>query len=521
MPGTLRRQRILKLFNARHILPPVILVLSLLVTLLLVRDAQRISEKYLQEEFAFRVRELSDQIERRMQLYRQVLRGTLGLFVVAGKVSREEFRKYVETQELQKNYPGIEGVGFAQVVPASEKEAHVQEVRREGFPGYDIKPPGERDIYSSIVYLEPFAGRNLHAFGFDMYSEARRRAAMQQARDTNTAVITRKTRLVQEVEADVQAGFLMYLPLYRKGAPHETVVQRRENLVGWIYAPFRMKDMMRGLESLRTNELDVEIYDGDKPVPEALMYDSNGILSGASHASRFRQTARLNISGHQWLIVTSSLLPYEQQEQAGRAGLILRGGISISLLLSLLVWVFLDDRARALQAADQAMRLALYDALTGLPNRKLIHERLTLAIVKARRDHGKLALLFIDLDKFKPVNDEYGHAIGDLLLKEVAARLQHCMRASDTVARIGGDEFVALLDEIDGREGAAKAANKILHALTQPFEVAGHQLEIAGSIGVAIYPQDGENENALMKNADMAMYEAKNSGRSTVRFATQ
>lgn len=520
MPGTRRRQQILKLFNARHILPPVILVLSLLVTLLLVRDAQRVSEKFLQDDFAFRVHEMAERIEQRMRLYRQVLRGTLGLFVVAGEVSREDFRKYVATLELQKNYPGIEGIGFAQVVPASEKQAHVEEVRRAGFPRYDIKPPGERDMYTSIVYLEPFAGRNLYAFGFDMYSEARRRAAMQQARDNNQSVISRKTTLVQEVEADVQAGFLMYLPLYRKGAPHDTVSQRRENLVGWIYAPFRMRDLMRGIEGVRTRELNVEIYDGDKPEREALMYDSNQGIPAASYPSRFQMMERLNISGHQWLVVVSSLPAYEQHDQAGRPGLILRGGISISLLLALLVWVFLDDRARALQAADQAMQLALYDALTGLPNRKLIHERLTLAIVKARRDHGKLALLFIDLDKFKPVNDEYGHAIGDLLLKEVATRLQHCMRASDTVARIGGDEFVALLEEIDGREGAAKAANKILHALTQPFEISGHQLEIAGSIGVAIYPQNGESENALMKSADMAMYDAKNSGRSTVRFAS-
>lgn len=227
----------------------------------------------------------------------------------------------------------------------------------------------------------------------------------------------------------------------------------------------------------------------------------------------------MSIAGHQWLLVVSSTPAFEQQDRADRAGLILRGGVSISLLLALLVWVFLDDRARALQAADQAMRLALYDALTGLPNRKLFHERLNHAILKARRDHGKVGLLFIDLDKFKPVNDAYGHAIGDLLLKEVAVRLQHCMRASDTVARIGGDEFVALLDEIDGREGAGKAAGKILHALTQPFEVAGHQLEIAASIGVAILPEHGEDENALMRSADMAMYDAKNSGRSTIRFA--
>ncbi len=344
---------------------------------------------------------------------------------------------------------------------------------------------------------------------------------MAQARDNDQAVMSHKTTLVQEgtATANAQAGFLMYLPVYRNDAPRETLAQRRENLRGWVYSPFRMDDLMRGIEGLRTGVLNVRIYDGDRPERADLMYDSDRGAGVTRHVGKFRYVERLNIADRQWLLVVSSLAPYEQQDQADRAGLMLRGGISISLLLALLTWVFLDDRARALQAADQAMRLALYDALTGLPNRKLMQERLALALVKARRDHGMVALLFIDLDKFKPVNDEYGHAIGDLLLKEVAVRLQHCMRASDTVARIGGDEFVALLEEVDGRQGAGIAADKILHALTQPFEVAGHRLEIAASIGVALYPEHAEEQNALLKCADMAMYAAKNSGRSTVRFA--
>lgn len=487
---------------------------------MLARDAQKVADNYLRDEFTFRVRDLSDQIERRLQLYRQVLIGTTGLFTVIGEVSRDDFRTYVNTLGLQRNYPGIEGIGFSIVVPASQRQSHVQQVRRSGFPYYDIKPSGERDIYTSIIYLEPFAGRNLHAFGFDMYSEERRRAAMEKARDNNQAVISRKVKLVQEVEAVVQPGFLMYLPVYRNGVPHDTLTQRRESLVGWVYAPFRMRDLMRGIEGTRTRELDIEIYDSDNSDPDALLYDSNEGVEPSGHVPRFKQMERLEIAGQKWLVVVSSLPPYEAQQRVDRAGLILRGGISISLLLALLVWLFLDDRARALQAADQAMRLALYDALTGLPNRKLLNERLTLALVKAKRDHGMVGLLFIDLDKFKPVNDEYGHAIGDLLLKEVATRLQHCMRASDTMARVGGDEFIALLDKIDGKEGAGKVANKILHALTQPFDVSGHRLEIAASIGVAIFPENGKDQNTLTKSADMAMYAAKNSGRATVCFAS-
>ena len=523
MPDILKRQgkQILRALNARHILPFLVLLLCLTVSMMLGRDAQRTSEKFLQDEFVFRARDVTEQIQRRMLLYQQALRGGQGLFVASDEVSRESFHKYVDALALMQNFPGIEGIGFAQAVPAAARDAHVRGVRRSGFPQYDILPSGEREFYSPIVYLEPFAGRNLLAFGFDMYSEERRRAAMAQARDGNQAVMSRKTTLVQEgAAAHVQAGFLIYLPVYRNGAPHETIAERRENLLGWVYAPFRMDDLMRGIEGVRIGLLDVEIFDGENPDRADLMYDGDKTFQGLERAGKFRHVQWLDIAGRQWLIIVSSLPAYEEQQYgADRAGLILRGGISISLLLGLLTWVFLDDRARALQAADQAMRLALYDALTGLPNRKLMQERLTQAIAKARRDHDMVALLFIDLDKFKPVNDEYGHAIGDLLLKDVAERLHHCMRASDTVARIGGDEFVALLTQADGKRGAGIAADKILHALTQPFDVSGHRLEIAASIGVALYPEHGEDLNTLLKSADMAMYAAKNSGRSTIRFA--
>lgn len=520
MPDQKGRRKILHLLNARFVLPLAMFVLSLLVTLSLVRDARRVSEKFLQDDFAYRVQEINDTIYRRMQLYEQVLRGTQGLFLASGHVSREEFRKYINTLEVQRNYPGVEGIGFALAISPGNMPEHVQAMRSSGYPHYDIKPAGERDFYTSIIYLEPFAGRNLHAFGFDMYSEARRREAMERARDSNQPVMSQKTHLVQEIEANVQAGFLMYLPVYRSGSPSATVEQRRENLLGWVYAPFRMNDLMRGMEGVRTGELDVEIYDGSKLDDAGLMYDSNQLVSGARHPGKFSRVESLHIAGHQWLVAITSLAPYERQVRDDRAELMLRGGLGISLLLSLLVWFFLDDRARALQAADQAMRLALYDALTGLPNRKLLSERLALALSKARRDHGMVALLFIDLDKFKPVNDEYGHAIGDLLLKDVARRLQHCMRESDTVGRIGGDEFVALLATVEGRQGANTAADKILRELTRPFEIVGHRLEIGGSIGVALYPEHGEDATALLKSADMAMYDAKNSGRATVRFAS-
>jgi len=167
---------------------------------------------------------------------------------------------------------------------------------------------------------------------------------------------------------------------------------------------------------------------------------------------------------------------------------------------------------------EHMQHMAQYDALTHLPNRALFNDRLQQAIAAAQRNKAHLALMFIDLDKFKPVNDTYGHGVGDLLLKEVALRIQDCLRESDTAARIGGDEFVILLPAIETQQDAGKVGEKILHALNQPFALAGHTLQISASIGVAVYPEHGKDEKLLVKSADIAMYHAKKNGRNNVKM---
>jgi len=169
------------------------------------------------------------------------------------------------------------------------------------------------------------------------------------------------------------------------------------------------------------------------------------------------------------------------------------------------------------RAAEEHMRrMAQHDALTGLANRALFSDRLNQALALAQREKARLALIFLDLDKFKPVNDSLGHGIGDLLLQEVAQRMQSCVRASDTVARIGGDEFVVLLHHVESDDSALAVAEKIRQALDRPFPIDGHALGISASIGVAIYPEHGHDAIELTKNADDAMYCAKNAGRNVV-----
>lgn len=172
------------------------------------------------------------------------------------------------------------------------------------------------------------------------------------------------------------------------------------------------------------------------------------------------------------------------------------------------VGVFSDISERK-AAEDRMQHLANHDALTGLPNRILFSDRLKQALVRARRDKSRLALMFLDLDKFKPINDSYGHAVGDLVLGEVARRLVECVRESDTVARLGGDEFLVLLPDLGALENYKRVGDKILNVLNQPFELAGHNLMISASIGISVYPEHGDDEHQLVQNADIAMYQAK------------
>ena len=172
--------------------------------------------------------------------------------------------------------------------------------------------------------------------------------------------------------------------------------------------------------------------------------------------------------------------------------------------------------------ADQrVVHMAHHDALTGLPNRTLLADRVGQAIARAHRRGGKLAVLFLDLDRFKNVNDSLGHAIGDLLLTAVAARLTACLRDEDTAARLGGDEFIISLPDVTDAAEAAGVAGRILAELAKPFTIAEHQLHADGSIGIALYPSDGDTPETLLRNADTAMYHAKESGRANYQFFSE
>lgn len=180
-----------------------------------------------------------------------------------------------------------------------------------------------------------------------------------------------------------------------------------------------------------------------------------------------------------------------------------------------------DITERTLAVAEIS-RMAHHDQLTRVPNRRLFHDRMQVAISQARRGGARLALMLIDLDGFKPVNDRLGHPVGDLLLKAVAQRMQGCLRESDTLARVGGDEFAVILPRVGEEQDALVVAEKIRRAINEPFELAGgYPMSISCSVGVAIYPEHGKDEKRLAKNADEAMYLAKANGGNCARLSNR
>jgi diguanylate cyclase (GGDEF)-like protein/PAS domain S-box-containing protein len=176
------------------------------------------------------------------------------------------------------------------------------------------------------------------------------------------------------------------------------------------------------------------------------------------------------------------------------------------------------DITQRLESQARIQYLAHYDALTGLPNRTLLADRMEIALGNAARYSNKLALLFVDLDRFKLVNDSLGHEIGDKLLKAVAERMQGSVRHTDTVSRLGGDEFVVLLSQVKTAEDAARVAGKLITVLSKPYKIEEHELRLNASIGISIYPDHGNEADILLRNADASMYAAKEAGRGQYRF---
>ena len=487
-------------------------------------------EKFNQEVYASRTA-----ITLRMKSYEQILRGGMGLFAASIDVSRENWRRYVTTLRMEEAYPGIQGIGYAPLVAHADKAAHLAALWKEGFTNYEVLPRGDRSVYIPVLFREPFDSLNRRALGFDMSAEPIRRKAMELARDTGAAALTGKVRLVVDNETQNPVSVIMFMPVYEHNTSPITIDSRRAALKGYVFAPFRVRELIDATLGERLTEagVDLELFESVAIAKETLLYDRDREphFADANFHPLFATQQTLELGGQTWTLVMRTLPRFENSIDRTQSWLILGGGTLLSLLLLGFLYSLatqhanVHDRAsqltQDLQQSEQRFRhLAHHDPLTGLPNRTLLQDQFARALGRARRSNNNLAILFIDLDRFKTINDSLGHSAGDALLREVADRIRLTVREFDTVARMGGDEFVILLTDLAEPADAGRVAQHVLVSLAKVTIIDGHPLHVTSSIGISLFPDDGEDFDELLKHADAAMYLAKENGRNGYQFFT-
>ncbi len=729
-------------------------------------------------KFAFECDQVTLKIQERLRAFELILRGGAALFAASDMVDRQEWRAFAETLQIQDSLPGLLGVGFSQVIRPEQLGDHIARVRDEGFPGYTVHPPGERALYTSTIYIEPFREHNLKTFGFDMFSDLVRRAAMEKARDTDAAALSGKVDLpLTGNDSEARSSTLMYVPVYRKGALKNTLEQRRAALIGWVFSPYHMSDLIKGIlrpwERQEGKSIDLQIYDDLKNTPDALFFDSQ-TKHTPSLDSLFYQQRTIDFHGQRWQLVFDRSSPRAGIDYAPAWSVLIGGLVSSGLLFALLLSI-INTRANAVRIADKATaeirrreellsesesRLSLilenveviiylkdtdghflyanrpareflgasmgeivghgterfldgdiveklrnddrqvldhgktvrveetltrpkaggrstylsvkvplrnqageiyalcgiatditerkqaeekltlaasvfaharegimitaadgsiikvndafsritgfrldevvgknprilgsgrhessfygsmwrelvenghwhgevwnrrktgevyavmqtisavrdvqgkitqyvalfsditaikahqrqlehiahYDALTMLPNRVLLADRMRQAMIQMQRRGHSLAVAYLDLDGFKAINDKHGHQTGDQLLIAIATRMKDTLREGDTLARLGGDEFVALLLDLNDVANSEPVLTRLLSAAAQPFQVGDLALQVSASLGLTFYPQTDDVEaDQLLRQADQAMYQAKQAGRN-------
>lgn len=355
------------------------------------RDLQ---ERNAHIRFDNRVADATSRIQTRLSGYERVLTGALAHLLASDSVTREEWRRYVDTLQMDANHPELLGIGFTKRILPEDLAAHIADVRAEGFPTYRVWPEGSREEYTSIVYLEPLPGKNLRALGYDMFSHPVRRAAMSRARDTAKTILSGKVRLVQESGADSQAGVLLYMPYYHGHLDPGTIDARRASLVGYVYAPFRMDDFIRTTLHAELEELDLIISDTDAAPQDALLFDSAAHHPAQAPAPRFRKTLTLPVYGRQWTIEAASRPPFEQAVASQEPLLVLLGGILVSGLTAVVFFMLAVNREKV-----DAIREANRELLAAIEDQRIATAELSSSRQRTQRILESITDAFFTLDR--------------------------------------------------------------------------------------------------------------------------
>lgn len=509
---------------ARTQVPWVPLIALVVVASIATWFAQGLVHRVETTRFDYEVGRVEYAIEERMAAYVQVLRGGLGLFVASEEVTRQDWIDYVAALDVPRQFPGIRQMSFVPVVAGEDLTAFVADVRRE-LPDFTPRPPPppielvDTDIHGIVLLVAPPTTQNLESIGLDMMRDARRRDAMLVAVDLGDAVLSPTINLLRGSGTEV--GFIAYLPVVRAGEWR-----------GWLSAVFYAEAFMDGLLGEDRGRIDLEVHDGRS--------GAGGLLWSTAGVSADGAPMPLAPSDHPLSVMRRVAVPGGSWEVTYRAGPELVSGVArlapwlvalVGVLAVLLLYA--SDRARRgwaqqvelLGAAHLAVRHeATHDPLTGLANRVLFIDRLETALARGARRGAPFALAYLDIDDFKPVNDTYGHGVGDALLEAIAVRLGEGLGAEDTLARLGGDEFAMILERsLEPLAAVVRLCDDVVARIREPFDLdtpeGPVQVRVGASLGVAVYPEHGRSVRELVTAADTAMYAAKRDGKNRCRVA--
>lgn len=462
---------------------------------------------------------LYGEIDNRVQTNEAVLEGITAFLGASGAMNDgAQFSHYA--QQVRARHPHIAQIEVVETVARQNLPRFIARKRASGLPEFQIRSFSydsgrfwrsidDKPWYYPIVFMEPMPAQSRGVLGLDMDSAPFLRLAMSASARRGHAVATHPFRLVQ--------GDWAYV-MFRPVAPLRTAGARTGDEER-LFASLVIKTQAI-LPSLRADipGLRFSLYHADFPahMPEGelIHFERHGRSDLETFLfPRLRYERKLEAESQPFILLAEQQLGWSALDFRQLTAI-----LAITLLLfGILLRFVLGHRRNELercQTESQFAYLATHDALTGLANRTLFMDRLKHAMARAHRCDTRIALLFLDLDKFKQVNDTYGHGVGDQLLKMVAERIGSNVREDDTVARLSGDEFIVILESITTHQGAATAVEVINNKLVQPFHINGETLNIDVSIGTAIYPDDSEDIEELIKIADDAMYAVKGKDRS-------
>lgn len=324
----------------KHFFYPVLLAgTTFLITLTAAYFLSQNLKRHEKDRFDNMVFQIEQQIIFRMQTYINALEQTRSMFEISEKITREEFHRYIDSLEILKDYPGIQAIGYTLKTPKSGLQKLISQTKTEGHPDFKIWPDFSRDIYYPIIFIEPFDWRNKRAFGYDMHTDPTRRAAMDLAMQTGEPAASARVKLVQEVNEEVQPGFIIYSPVYRMGSTHATPEERTRNLMGFIHAPFRAYDLFNEIFSHlgRDIPLQVEIY-FEEDQQKQPMYGLNEKVKPDKKSVQFEKHLILPIAQREWKISIRTLPNFSDQTASAIPFVVLVLGTIVSFLI---FWIIL------------------------------------------------------------------------------------------------------------------------------------------------------------------------------------